>query len=125
MEVQAPFLATKSSPPSLIKFFNCAARKELKCHQLSRFYSSSVVNIWQCSLYSAEGHSVGGRNSCPHKKSLNLQHQMEFAGRKLHVIDDTCVIWHIHKIAKKRLLASSCLSVRKKYGSHWTDFHEI
>ena len=32
----------------------------------------------------------------------------------------------VRKIAEKRLLASSCLSVRmEKLGSHWTDFHEI
>jgi hypothetical protein len=32
----------------------------------------------------------------------------------------------VRKIAKKRLLALSCLSVRlEQLGSHWTDFHEI
>jgi hypothetical protein len=45
---------------------------------------------------------VGGQHSCLHKMSLNLKYQMESAGRKLHVTDDTCVIRCIRKIAKKK-----------------------
>ena len=38
--------------------------------------------------------------------------------------------WRVRKLTKKRLLASSCLSVRtflcmEELGSHWTDFYEI
>jgi hypothetical protein len=37
---------------------------------------------------------------------------------------------HVHKIAKSRLSAWSCLSIRlsvcmEQFGSHWLDFHEI
>ena len=55
---------------------------------------------------------------------------MEFAGRKLHVIDDTCVrrfarLGKKKKKKEKKKLVSSCLSVRKEHSYHWTDFHEI
>ena len=39
---------------------------------------------------------------------------------------DWSIFRRVQKIGVKRLLASSCLSVRmEQLGSHWTDFHKI
>ena len=57
---------------------------------------------------------------------------MVFSWKKV-IIQQSCT-FHITDISslgsfaklRKRLLASSCLSVRmEQLGSHWTDFHEI